>query len=213
MVEKDLIERIRRVLVARTEAWLDAWLDRAEARSGPALLARALAEVDAAIVELQHAAGKAVARRHTALRRMYELDARHGALAAAAEEALARGDDGDARACFAEQLDVEAQLPALRDAVADADADREKLEGLLQALVARRRELRQAVSTAHAAPVGGLVGGPLDAAARATAAELGVDRALAMNGRGDPKTSADAATEIERRLRHARARANEDRHV
>ena len=112
--------------------------------SAPELvMEEAIREIDAAVDEVRHELGQQIAARHLASKRLQEEHQAHEALAGQIATAVASGRDDLAEAGIARQLDIEAQLPVLEQAIAEASNKEHELEGYVQALLGRKREMRE----------------------------------------------------------------------
>lgn len=176
-MSENLTARVGRII----SGGLNALVDAMENTAPETVMEQALREIDTAVDEVRTELGRSTAARHLADRRRSQEQQRHGALSDQIRTAVAEGRDDLAEAGIAEQMDIEAQLPVLEDAVVRA-ADKEKeLEGYINALQAKRRELKaelkrlaEARREAESSPAAG-AGGPsgrgvADQVARAEAA-------------------------------------------
>lgn len=121
---------------------INALVDAMESAAPEVVMEEAIREVDGAIGEVRTELGKAEAARHLAASRLEEERRRFDELGANIELAVREGRDDLATAGIARQLDVEAQLPVLEQTIADAGAKVAELEGYVQALQAKKREMK-----------------------------------------------------------------------
>jgi phage shock protein A len=190
-----LTSRVKRIIAGGAHALVDAIEDLAP----DAVMEQAIRELDGAADEVRAELGKALANRHLATRRLAEENEKHEVLAGRAELAVKQGREDLAEAAIAQQLDVEAQLPVLERAIADASDSEKELEGYLTALAARRREMvndlqafraAQAKATALQEGVGGTATG--DVAGKVARAEKAFERILGRATGLPPGTAPDA---------------------
>jgi phage shock protein A len=184
---------------------VNALISTVEDAAPEMVMEQALREIDGAADDVRAELGKLLATRHLATRRLAEENQRHATLGEQIELAVAQGRDDLAEAAIARQIDVEAQLPVLETAIADAHAQQKELEGYVAALAARRRELetelqqfRAAQKAAQAAQAGGGAaagGGGASPARRVSEAETAFARVLqrASGVPGSTASGADAA--------------------
>ncbi len=144
--------RVGRIVSGGAHALIDAL----EEVMPDALGQQALREVDQAVDEVRAELGRAIAARHLAAKRLTEQSSRHDDLSAQIELALSERDlaqdrEDLIRAALEHQLDIEAQVPVLETAVADAAQRQAELEGYLAALQATRREMAEDLTDLSAA--------------------------------------------------------------
>jgi phage shock protein A len=142
-----LSARVGRLVAGGAHAIVDAL----EGVLPDALGQQALREVDQAIDEVRAELGKTIAARHLAAKRLTEQSSRHDELAAQIDLALSQGREDLIRAALEHQLDIEAQVPVLEAAVANAAERQAELEGYLSALQATRREMSEDLRSLGAA--------------------------------------------------------------
>src|SRR5690606_22593713 len=78
--------------------------------------------------------------------RLAEEGARHEQLGEQAQLALKQERDDLASAAVERQIDIEAQLPVLESRLTELAEDKTRLEGYISALMAKKREMRDALS-------------------------------------------------------------------
>jgi phage shock protein A len=143
--------RVGRIVAGGAHAIVDAL----EGVMPDALGQQALREVDQAVDEVRAELGKTIAARHLAAKRLTEQSSRHDELSSQIDLALSQGREDLIRAALEHQLDIEAQIPVLEAAVANAAERQAELEGYLSALQATRREMSedlQSLNATRAAP-------------------------------------------------------------
>jgi phage shock protein A len=149
--------RVGRVIAGGVHALLDHIEDAAP----EAMMEQAIREADAVIDEVRHELGTVAANRHLAQQQHANLNRQHEALTASVEQALGQQREDLARAAVARQLDIEAQIPVLETTLADFARQEAELRGYVDALLAKRREMDEALAqfrksrAAAAAPSGG----------------------------------------------------------
>ncbi|MCL2829157.1 MAG: PspA/IM30 family protein [Betaproteobacteria bacterium] len=173
--------RVARIIAGNVHSLIDA-LENANPEAG---MAQAIREVDNVIDEVAAGLGRAAASKHLALSNLAEQNRRHEQLAGEIDIAVREGRDDLAKAAIARQLDIEAQIPVLEQAIANAASEEKEMEGYLTALRAKKREmeetLRQFISARAAQNVstGGIGGAKKSAPDKMTQAESAFDRILA----------------------------------
>ncbi len=131
-------KRVARLISASVNALVDA----VENSSPEHVMEQALREIDTAIEETRTELGQQLAQNHLMEKRLAEEKKRHAALSSQVEIALANGRDDLAETGIAEQMDIEAQIPVVETAIADGSKRKTELEGFIQALQAKKREMR-----------------------------------------------------------------------
>ena len=134
-----------------------ALVDHLENHAPLAVMEQSLREADTVIGEVRHELGRTSANRHLAQQQHAHLNGQHGKLAEQIDQALAAGREDLARAAVARQLDIEAQIPVLETTLADFARQESELTGYVAALLAKQREMADALegfrqSRASAAP-------------------------------------------------------------
>lgn len=122
---------------------INALVDAVENAAPEAVMEEAIREIDGVIDEVRAELGRTMANKHLASQRLMAENARHEELAEKIELAVAEGRDDLAEAAIARQLDLEAQLPVLDEAIAEGSRMEKELEGYLVALQAKKREMRE----------------------------------------------------------------------
>lgn len=136
-MSEGLLSRVRRLVSGS----LNGLVDAAEAAAPESVMRQSIREVDDAIDELRARLGAALANRHHANKRLSDCAARLEELGGKLEVAVAEKRDDLAEAAIARQMDLEAQVPVLEAALAEAGSEAKEIEGYIAALQARRREM------------------------------------------------------------------------
>lgn len=135
-------ESITRRVARLVSGSVNAIVDAVESSAPEALMEQAIRELDAAIADTRSELGQQVAQKHLASKKLMEENSRYEMLAGQLEVAIANGRDDLAEAGIAQQMDIEARIPVLEASISDC-ANREKeLEGFIQALQAKKREMK-----------------------------------------------------------------------
>lgn len=177
-----LKDRVQRVIAGG----LHALLDKIEDAAPEAMMEQSVREVDSVIDEVRAELGKVTANRHLAQTQHSSLNASHQKLAEDIEHALQQGREDLAKAAIGRQMDIEAQLPLLETTLADYGRQEQDLNGYVHALLAKKREMQQAIdqyraSRAQAATVSGAAPGASSAQAKLDKASNAFDRVFARN--------------------------------
>lgn len=181
---------------------LNAIVDAMENAAPEMVMEQVLRDIDGAIGDVRAELGRVTAGRHLADTRLKEEKARHEALSGQIGTAVAQDRDDLAEAGIAEQLDIEAQIPVLESTIADSLEKERELEGYIQALQAKKRELKSELQrfaeSRRQAEAG--VGGESAAASgegvatRVSRAESAFDRVMeSQTGLAGTRTGGDAA--------------------
>lgn len=184
-----LKDRVQRVIAGG----LHALLDKIEDAAPEAMMEQSVREVDGVIDEVRAELGKVTANRHLAQTQHSSLNAAHQKLADDIEHALREGREDLAKAAIGRQMDIEAQLPILETTLADHGRQEQDLNGYVHALLAKKREMQQAIdqyraSRAQAATVMGAAPGASSAQAKLDKASDAFDRVFARNTGMTPST-------------------------
>ncbi|GGK62081.1 PspA/IM30 family protein [Amphritea balenae] len=121
---------------------LNAVISAVENSAPEVVLEEALREVDSAIDQVRHELGQVGARKHMASSRLLEENNKHEELTGKIKVALEQNRVDLAEAGVAQQLDIEAQIPVLERAIAEAAEKEQELNGYIQALTAKKREMK-----------------------------------------------------------------------
>ena len=133
--------RVGRVIAGSVHALLD----RIEDQAPEAMMEQSLREADAVIDDVRHELGVVSANRHLAQQQHASQNAQHEKLSIQVQDALAQQRDDLARAAVARQLDIEAQIPVLETTLADLARQEADLQGYTAALLAKKREMEEAL--------------------------------------------------------------------
>ncbi len=123
-----------------------ALIDRIEDQAPEAMMEQAIREADGVIGDVRHELGTVTANRHLSQQQHAHLNGQHVRLAEQIDEALAQGREDLVRAAVARQLDIEAQLPVLESTLAEHVQREAELQGFVSALLAKKREMEEALS-------------------------------------------------------------------
>jgi phage shock protein A len=141
-MSESLKTRVGRVIAGSVHALLD----RIEDQAPEAMMEQSIREADAVIDDVRHELGVVSANRHLSQQQHANLNSQHAKLSGKIDEALAGSRDDLARAAVARQLDIEAQLPVLETTLAEYTRQEGELQGYVAALLAKKREMQEALS-------------------------------------------------------------------
>jgi phage shock protein A len=153
-------ESITRRVARLVSGSVNALVDAVENSAPETVMEQAIREIDNAIADTRTELGQQVAQKHLASKKLIEENNQYEALAEQLEIAVENGRDDLAEAGIAQQMDIEARIPVLEASIADCAAREKELEGFVQALQAKKREMKaeltaylqaQAVKTAATA--------------------------------------------------------------
>ena len=139
--------RVARILSGGVNSLIDA----VESAAPEAVMEQAIREIDAVADEARAALGRAAAAKHLANSRLMDANKRHEDLTEQVSLAVGGGRDDLAEAAIARQMDIEAQIPVLEQAIADAEEQEREYERYVAALAARMREMREELGRFRAA--------------------------------------------------------------
>jgi phage shock protein A len=136
-----IASRVTRVVSGSVHALIDA----VENAAPEATMAQAVREVDHVIDDVRAELGRVEASKHLATTQLNKLNTDHEQLAAQIEAAIAQRREDLARAGLEKQLNIEDQVPVLQKSLADQRDAGKELEGYIAALLAKKREMEQAL--------------------------------------------------------------------
>lgn len=142
MAEK-LVGRVKRLISGSVNSIVDA----VENKAPEAVMKEAIREIDRAIDDVRGELGLVIANKHHANKRLMEAGAKHDDLAEKIRLAVNEGRDDLAEAAISRQIDIEAQIPVLEDALKDHAEEEGELESYIAALNGRRHEMESDLQT------------------------------------------------------------------
>jgi len=179
-MKESLTGRVGRIISGSANALVSA----VENAAPEMVMEEIIREIDGAIDEVRTELGRQVAAKHLANTRLMEENRKHEELSEQITTAVAQGRDDLAEAGIARQLDIEAQIPVLERAIIEAGDKEHELEGYVQALLGKKREMREELkrlatvrAESSAVAAGGSSGGG-SVANRVSKAEAAFDRIM-----------------------------------
>jgi phage shock protein A len=136
-----IASRVTRVVSGSIHALLDA----VENAAPEATMEQAIREIDHVINDVRAELGRVEASKHLATSQLNKLNTDNEQLAGQIDAALAQGREDLARAGLERQLNIEDQVPVLQKSLADQRDAGKELEGYIAALIAKKREMEQAL--------------------------------------------------------------------
>jgi phage shock protein A len=133
--------RVTRIVSGSVHALLDA----VENAAPEAVMTQAIREVEQVTDEVRAELGKIEAAKHLVGTQISKLDNENENLHAHIETAIKQGRDELARAGVEKQLNIEDQMPVLQKSLAEQKERGNELEGYITALLAKKREMEQAL--------------------------------------------------------------------
>ena len=122
-----------------------ALLDSVENAAPEATMAQAIREVDQVIDEVRIELGRAEAAKHLVTTQLNKLNTESERLSSQVEVAMEQRRDDLARAGLEKQINIEDQLPVLQKMLAEQSERSHDLEGYITALLAKKREMEEAL--------------------------------------------------------------------
>lgn len=172
--------RVTRIIGGSVHALLDAVEDAAP----EAVMAQAVREVDQVIDEVRAELGRVEAAKHLVTTQLNKLNSESEQLAGQIELAMRQNREDLARTGLEKQINIEDQVPVLQKSLAEQQERGKELEGYVTALLAKKREMEQALQeyiasqAAHTSP-GAQAGGAGSSRARVDTAGSAFDRVMA----------------------------------
>lgn len=124
---------------------INAMVDALENVAPEMVMEEAVREIEAALDDVRTQLGRALSQNHLATQRLTAQRKQHATLEDQAKLAVRENRDDLAEAAIARQMDIEMQIPVLEQAVLDAEKQTKELEGYINALKAKRREMREEI--------------------------------------------------------------------
>lgn len=140
-MKERLISRIGRIISGSFNSLVDA----IENAAPETVMAEAIREIDAAVDDVRAELGRVIANKHLANSRLMAENKDHEDLSDKIELALKNGREDLAEAAVARQLDIEAQIPVLEATIEDCGDQEKELEGYVNALLAKKRQMQEDV--------------------------------------------------------------------
>jgi len=138
-MKESITRRVGRLISGSFNALVDA----VENSAPETVMEEAIREIDGTIDDVRVELGRVVANKHMANTHLMEENRKYEALAANIELAVKEKRDDLAEAAIAQQLDIEAQIPVLENTIADCSQQEKELEGFINALQAKKREMQE----------------------------------------------------------------------
>ena len=133
--------RVTRIVSGSVHALLDAVEDAAP----EATMGQAIREVDQVIDEVRTELGRVEAAKHLVTTQLNKLNTESEHLAGQIELAMGQNRDDLVRSGLEKQINIEDQVPVLQKSLADQQDKGKELEGYITALLAKKREMEQAL--------------------------------------------------------------------
>ena len=144
---ESIVIRVRRIMSGSVGDLVDAM----EKAASETVMREAIREVDRAIAEVRSELGRATARQGHAQRHVVMARGKIADLGAKATFAVEQQRDYLAEAAISRQIDLEAQMPVLETAVAEAAKEAAELERCLAALAGSKHEMEADLAAYDAA--------------------------------------------------------------
>lgn len=137
------LKRIGRLMSASANTLVDSL----ESAALTMVMEEAIREIDQAVHDVRTQLGKVEAARYLSTKSFNADNAKHAELQSQIEIAISEGRDDLAQAAIAKQLDIEAMIPVVEKSIADSDSEIKELEGYVQALQAKKREMEESLTS------------------------------------------------------------------
>lgn len=120
---------------------VNAAIDAIENMSPDMVMEQSIREVESAMAEVRAELGKASADRHLASKSLASNSQKHDELSEQIAVAVNGGRDDLASVAIARQMDLEAQIPVLEQAITDAAEQEKEYESYIEALKGKRADM------------------------------------------------------------------------
>lgn len=150
----NIATRVTRIVSGSVHALLDAVEDAAP----ETVMAQAVREVDSVIDDVRAELGRVEAAKHLVTTQLNKLNTESEHLAGQVELAMRQNREDLARTGLEKQINIEDQVPVLQKSLAEQQERGKELEGYVTALLAKKREMEQALQeyiatrASHVAP-------------------------------------------------------------
>ena len=195
-----LINRVMRIVSGNIHDTIDA----VETYQAETIMREALREIERTISEVKAETRKSNGNRLLAQKRQQMTDAKLDELSEKARIAISNNRDDLAEAALSRQLDLEAQIPVLKQAEETAEKNNDELNGFMQALIGRKSEMQSEldafIEMRNEQNIGGVEGDGPNAVRledRADHAIEAFDRARKNGGGAAGYTSSDCDTVVQ----------------
>jgi phage shock protein A len=138
-MNESITNRVGRLISGSVNSIIDAM----EGSLPETVMKEAIREVEAAIDEVRAELGKEIAGQHLANQRLAKENQKLEELNAKTEIAIQQDRDDLAQAAISRVLNIEAQLPVLKQAIANRSQREKELEGYILALRGRKAEMEE----------------------------------------------------------------------
>ncbi len=138
-MKEKLINRVGRIISGSVHSLIDT----IESAAPETVLSEAIREIESAIDEVRTELGKVVAKKHLAGSKLMEENKKHEDLSEKIELAIKENRDDLAEAAISRQLDIETQIPILEATIDDCNDQEKELENYVNALQAKKREMKE----------------------------------------------------------------------
>lgn len=129
--------RVKRIVSGSINALIDA----AEGISPQIVMKESIREVEQVISQIRHEMGKFVVEKNRLTKQIDEQNKKHKTLLEQIKIALKEGRDDLAEAAASKQINIEEQLPMLKESLSDAGENIKKYEEYIKALQAKKRDM------------------------------------------------------------------------
>lgn len=146
-MNEGIFSRIGRLVTASANSLVDSMEDAAP----EVAMEGAIAEMEQAVDDLRLELGKLEAAKHLTAKQYQQASAEHDQLSESLAAALNASRDDLAEVAIARQMDIEAQLPVLQRLLAEKSDQLTETQGYIDALLAKRREMLDALTEFRAA--------------------------------------------------------------
>jgi phage shock protein A len=133
--------RVTRIVSGSAHALLDAVEDAAP----EAVMGQAVREVDQVIDEVRAELGRVEAAKHLVTTQLNKLNTENEQLSSQIEVAMRQSREDLVRTGLEKQINIEDQVPVLQKSLAEQQERGKELEGYIAALLAKKREMEQAL--------------------------------------------------------------------
>ncbi len=138
-MSENMTRRVGRLISGSINAVIDA----AENISPIIVMQESIREVDQAITEVRLELGKVIVEQHITQERLKNEENKHQLLQGQIAVALDEDREDLAEVAISKQMDIEAQLPILKQTLEDAQKHEKEMEGFIAALQAKKREMQE----------------------------------------------------------------------
>jgi len=137
-MKDSFLKRVGRIISGNAHSLMDL----VEGANVEAVFEETIREIESVIDEVRNELGKLIAQKHLNSKSLKEMELKHSNLNSKIEFAVKEDREDLAKAGIKSQLELEAQIPILKNTIAELEAQIKDYDGYIVALKAKRSEMQ-----------------------------------------------------------------------